>query len=250
MSPDPARPRNLVFGEDAESYDAARPTYPPGVVDLLVQGSPADGVDVGCGTGKAARLVAARGVAIEGLEPDARMAEIARRHGIPVTVTTIEEWDPTPCDLLYAGQAWHWVQFDVAAQRAAGALRSGGRWAAFWNDELDSEPMATVHSVYREVAPYLIIDRARHEDRAMYAEIVGVMKATDAFEPVGRADVRWTDDLDAGVFVRRLSTKSGHRLLAPDLAHRLHTTLLDALGGPSTPLTIPYRTVVLTTLRR
>ena len=110
--------------------------------------------------------------------------------------------------------------------------------------------MAAVRRIYQEVAPHLITDRARHEDRAMYAEIVRAIEVTNAFAPVTRADVRWTDELVADVFVRRLSTKSSHRLLAPDLADRLHTELLDTLGGPSTSLTVPYRTVVLTTLRR
>ena len=42
----------------------------------------ADAADVGCGTGLAARLVAERGVKVLGVEPDERMAHVARRHGI------------------------------------------------------------------------------------------------------------------------------------------------------------------------
>jgi hypothetical protein len=177
------------------------------------------------------------------------MAAIARRHGVPVTVTTLEAWDPSPCDLLYAGQAWHWVDFSVGAERAATALRPGGRWAAFWNDELDGEPMAHVRAVLEDLAPELATDRARHDPDAMYLDIAAAIGGTNAFDRVTRTVVRWADELDAGVFVRRLSTRSGHRLLAPDLADRVHAALLDALGGPSARLTIPYSTVVLTALR-
>jgi SAM-dependent methyltransferase len=45
------------FGSEAERYDRARPSYPGEMVDRIVAGSPGPGVlDVGCGTGIAARL--------------------------------------------------------------------------------------------------------------------------------------------------------------------------------------------------
>jgi hypothetical protein len=84
----------------------------------------------------------------------------------------------------------------------------------------------------------------------MYADIATALAATGAFEPVADHEYPWTDDVPAATFVRRLSTHSSHRLLEPTLADRLHTTLLAALDGPSTTLTVAYRTVVLTTTRR
>ena len=60
---------------------------------------PADGVvtaqvlDVGCGTGKASRLMIARGCDVLGVEPDPSMAAIARSHGVTVEAGTFEEWD-------------------------------------------------------------------------------------------------------------------------------------------------------------
>jgi len=45
------------FGADAERYDRARPGYPAAMVDRIVAASPGpDVLDVGCGTGIAARL--------------------------------------------------------------------------------------------------------------------------------------------------------------------------------------------------
>jgi SAM-dependent methyltransferase len=69
---DPARSR--AFGDDPETYDRARPGYPAAVFDLVLSDAPATAVDVGCGTGKAAREVMQRNVAVLGVEPDARMA--------------------------------------------------------------------------------------------------------------------------------------------------------------------------------
>jgi trans-aconitate methyltransferase len=248
-SPPEHRPRNLVFGEAAATYDATRPSYPAEVVDLLLAEGPSDAVDVGCGTGKAARLVAARHVAVLGLEPDARMAEVARGHGLRVEVTTVEDWTPVPCDLLYAAQAWHWVDPVVGAERAATALRPGGRWAAFWNDEDAGEVVATVHEVYGRVAPGLLEDRARHDDETLYRTVSEGIAATGCFGPVTTAVVPWTEELDVATFVARRSTHSSHRLLDPVHASTLHRELEAALGGPSTILTIPSSTLVLTATR-
>ena len=70
------------FGSDAERYDRARPRYPDALVERIVAASPGpDVLDVGCGTGIAARQFQAAGCRVLGVEPDARMAEFARRAG-------------------------------------------------------------------------------------------------------------------------------------------------------------------------
>ncbi len=83
-----------MFGQDAVRYDRARPSYPTALIDDLVSDEPGRVLDVGCGTGKAARLFAARGCQVLGVEPDDRMAAVARSYGIPVEVATFEAWDP------------------------------------------------------------------------------------------------------------------------------------------------------------
>ena len=63
------------FGSDAERYDRARPSYPGALVQRIVAASPgADVLDVGCGTGIAARQFEAAGCRVLGVDPDARMA--------------------------------------------------------------------------------------------------------------------------------------------------------------------------------
>src|SRR5690348_959284 len=54
------RTRAQSFGSDARAYDRVRPGYPPELIDDLVADRPRTALDVGCGTGKAARLVQAR----------------------------------------------------------------------------------------------------------------------------------------------------------------------------------------------
>jgi SAM-dependent methyltransferase len=61
------------FGSDPERYDRTRPRYPDAMVDRMVAASPGpDALDVGCGTGIAARQLQAAGCRVLGVDPDAR----------------------------------------------------------------------------------------------------------------------------------------------------------------------------------
>jgi tRNA1(Val) A37 N6-methylase TrmN6 len=80
------RSRAESFGRVAEEYDRYRPSYPAALIDDLVALRPARVLDVGCGTGKAAVLLAERGLPVLGVEVDQQMAGVARRHGIAVVV--------------------------------------------------------------------------------------------------------------------------------------------------------------------
>jgi SAM-dependent methyltransferase len=92
-------------------------------VDDLAALRPARVLDVGCGTGKAAGARAGRGLVAPGVEPDARMAEVARGHGLAVEVATFEAWEPAGrrFDLLTFADSWHWVAPAVAVP---GTVRS------------------------------------------------------------------------------------------------------------------------------
>jgi SAM-dependent methyltransferase len=124
------------FGADAARYDRARPTYPAELVGRLLASSPGrDALDAGCGTGIFARLLQAAGCRVLGLDPDPRMAAVARELGTAAEVAKLEDWDPAgrSFDLVTAAQAWHWVDPVAGAAKAAAALRPAGRLAVFWN---------------------------------------------------------------------------------------------------------------------
>lgn len=145
------------FGDDAGRYDRARPGYPAGLTRRIVAASPGrDLLDVGCGTGIAARLFAAAGCRVLGVDPDPRMAALARAGGTDTEVANFEDWDSRGrmFDAVTAAQAWHWVDPVAGAAKAASVLRPGGLLAVFWNA---MEPPAALKEafgmVYRRVMP-------------------------------------------------------------------------------------------------
>ncbi len=177
------------FGTDAERYERARPPYPAALIDRIVTGSPGpDLLDAGCGTGIAARQFQAAGCRVLGVEPDARMAEVARRLGVEVDVSTLEAWDPAgrEFDAVVAAQAWHWIDPVAGAAKAARVLRPGGRLAAFWHVfQLPPDIAEAFAEVYERVVPEAPVDVRWLSGPPGNAYAPMLAKAADGFRTAG-----------------------------------------------------------------
>jgi SAM-dependent methyltransferase len=152
------RDRARLFDREAERYDRSRPTYPEAVIDDVLGPSPhgLSVLDVACGTGIAARLMARRGAQVLGVELNAGLAEIAERHGIPTEVAAFETWDPAgrTFDRVTCAQPWHWLDPEVSAEKAASLLRPGGRLCLFWSVGHHPDDLADVlQAAYQRVLP-------------------------------------------------------------------------------------------------
>ncbi len=138
-----------LFDAAADEYDAARPSYPELVYDLLESvAGPLPGKvagDGGTGTGIVARQLLERGARVIGFDPGPGMLRHAARHNPrPLLVAAEAGAAPfrTAClELLCFGQSWHWVDQEAGAREAARVLRPGGCWSAWWNHPwADGEP--------------------------------------------------------------------------------------------------------------
>ncbi len=233
------RRRAGSFGDDAELYDRSRPSYPAALIDELAGGGGLDVLDVGTGTGKAARLLGERGCRVLGLEPDERMAVVARRHGIEVEPGTFEDWDPAgrTFDLVTAAQAWHWVEPAVGARKAGAVLRPGGRLGVFWNygswpAPLEGEVRAAYARLEPDLEAYSVLlgngDNHRHRGAAE------AIRATGEWGSVETACFAWSLPYSRDEWLDHLVTHSDHRTLADDRRARLLEAVaevLDRHGG-------------------
>lgn len=230
------RQRACSFGADPERYDRFRPTYPAALIDHLLGTSPGPVLDVGCGTGIVSRLLAARGCRVLGVEPDERMAAVARRHGIEVEPGTFEAWEPQgrTFDLVTSGQAWHWVDPEVGASKAGSVLRPGGRLAVFWNiGNMPPEVRTKLDEVYRVHAPgldrYSVVLGNGGKERPS-----GAMTALRASERFASVDVRsFPHDVTytTQAWIEHLPTHSDHATLDPNRRARLLAAAEEVIAG-------------------
>ncbi|WP_027346296.1 class I SAM-dependent methyltransferase [Hamadaea tsunoensis] len=256
---EPHRARRIAegFGTDAERYDRTRPSYPAAMVDAVVAAAPGpDFLDVGIGTGIAARRFRAAGRTVHGVEVDERMAALARRDGFTVDVARFEDWDAAgrTFDAVVAGQTWHWIDPVAGAARAAEVLRPAGRLALFWNALLTPEPLArSFAAVYRRVLPDLPFDPYPVRAADPYAPMMDT--ATSGLAEAGGFGVpqRWSFDWEQ-TFTRDewldvVPTHGGHNLIPPDQSAALLAGLGEAVDAVGGSFVMPITTVVLTALR-
>jgi SAM-dependent methyltransferase len=250
-------PPTQRFGAVAELYERARPAYPQALVDDLLAPGPHDVLDVGCGTAKAGRLFVGAGRRVVGVEPDPLMAEVARRYQVEMEVAEFERWDPRgrTFDLVISGTAWHWVDPVAGAAKAASVLRAGGRFAAFWNEMIYSDPVRDVFSeVYRRHAPDLLSTSyvlGVIEPIDAESDAPGQALATAGFTGVApgtRQHYDWSLEYTAAKWADLVATHSDHRALEPRQLSQLVTNLVGALE-PLEPFRVGCRTDVLSAIR-
>lgn len=245
------------FGADPDRYDRARPRYPEALLARIVVASPGtDMVDVGIGTGIAARQLRAVGGRVLGVEPDARMAEVARGLGVPVEVARFEDWEPAgrTFDAVVAGQAWHWIDPVAGPAKAAEALRPGGRLAAFWNvAEYPAGLGEAFAAVYRRAAPELAHYRNGMPGLAQYT--AGFTRTADGIRSTGaftepeqwRAD--WEREYTRDEWLDVVPTAGDLSGLSPQQIAEVLAGIGGAIDAEGGAFTMGYAAVAVTALR-
>jgi SAM-dependent methyltransferase len=138
-------PRDRFTGL-AATYQRNRPSYPAPLFDWLLAlsapGTPRVVADVGCGTGIATRLLAARGLDVVGIDPNEDMLAAARAEVGPARFVRGDAETTgladASVDLVTCAQSFHWFDADRAAAEFRRVLRPGGWCAAWWNDRASS----------------------------------------------------------------------------------------------------------------
>jgi SAM-dependent methyltransferase len=253
------------FGTDPERYDRARPRYPDALIERIVAASPGPRVlDVGCGTGIAARQFQAAGCTVLGVEPDARMAGFARRTGVEVEEATIETWDPAgrEFDAVVAAQVWHWVEPVAGAAKAAQVLRPGGQVSLFWHTfQAPPEISQALAEAFHRVVPDPPIKIPRgvqaqapsapghNPYQQMVDKAAAGMREAGGFGDPQQWQVDWDQHFTRDAYLDLVPTQGTMTRLPPDALKQILDAVagaIDAIGGS---FTMSHSTVAVTATR-
>jgi 2-polyprenyl-3-methyl-5-hydroxy-6-metoxy-1,4-benzoquinol methylase len=253
--------RSRLLDEEAERYDRCRPRYPDVVIDALLGPEPSrlEVLDVGCGTGIAARPMAERGAKVLGVELAPRMAEIAHRHGIDVEIGAFEEWNAAGrrFDRVTSGQAWHWLDMPAATAEAAALLRPKGSLCLIYNGGAHPDDLAdALEEMYSTVVPHGThrLFRGYGANRSTdvrdgLSPVRDAIAAVPDFGPATEQWYPWTQHYQRNEWLELLRSKDDYGALEPNLRHRLLDavgTTIDDYGGS---FVMNFETVLITATR-
>jgi SAM-dependent methyltransferase len=220
------RQRANSFGGAAENYDAFRPRYPEQLIDDVLSHGAHRVLEGGAGTGIASMQLIERGADLLAVEPDARMAAVARAKGIPVELSTFEDWDPAGrrFDRVVFAASFHWVDPAVALPKIRGILNDGGKLALIWNRLRPTTPTrAEFESIYQD---YMEIETHRHDG---HPDQIVTLIADAGFTVTQQ---RYPHDLhySARQWVDIAFTFSNQLLVPADKADELRARLIERIG--------------------
>jgi SAM-dependent methyltransferase len=255
MDPDE---RRLSFDKIAEAYDRYRPSYPAALIDHIERtaslGPHSRLLEIGCGPGKATILFAARGYEIVCIEPGATLIRLAteKLRNFPVSFVNclFEEWQATrqAFDLVYSGQAFHWVSKEIGYAKAAQALKPGGYLALFWNRSPNRTGALRrqLDVVYRRCAPELIEEAHQTLKEMVKFEMQQAeeIQASGHFQDVGVLRFPWTQRYTTEQYLGLLSTHSDHSTLPAERLNCLLEGIGKVIEGFGGSLELQYSTVL------
>jgi len=132
------------FGGVADAYERGRPTYPAEAVSWMLGEQPQTVLELGAGTGKLTRVLAALGHDVHATDPDEAMLAVLEQQ-VPGVRTAVASAEDIPLadasvDAVIAAQAFHWFDLDRALPEIARVLRPEGRVCLTWNHRNEKIP--------------------------------------------------------------------------------------------------------------
>ena len=226
------------FGAVAETYERARPLYAEDALTWIGGRLPLHGdvLDLGAGTGKLTRQLAARAASVVAVEPDDAMRAVLARV-VPAATALAGSAEAIPLadgavDVVAVGQAFHWFDLEPALAEMHRVLRPGGGIALLWNElqwrELDE--------IVRPLRP-----RVADEDASAR------LRATSLFQEFAERSFAHRDRVDADIVVERVSSISAVISAEPDVRADALARVRALVGDGA--VDYPMRTLVVAARR-
>ena len=219
------------FSSIAQQYAAYRPTYPPALVEALVERSePGTAWDAGCGNGQLAVALAEHFARVIATDPAQAQLDAAQPHPrveyrcVPAEASGL----PDACaDLVVAAQAAHWFDWPRFVAEAGRVAKPGALVAlvSYGNLHVGGDAGQIVEHYYRDVvAPYW--PRGREHVENGYRDLVLPWPAVPA--PSVAMTATWLRDELVGYMSTWSATARLVEARGPGLFEALRTELAMA----------------------
>ncbi len=234
--------RRLSFGPAASLYDEIRPSYPPAAARFILGDVPLRVVDLGAGTGKFSRVLAALGHDVIAIEPDAGMRAVLEEAspGVTAAAGSAESMPlaDASVDAVVAAQSFHWFANDLARDEIARVVRVGGVFGPLWNVRDDSVPW--VAELTRSVL---------QGDGSSSVEAFESNDFGPAFPSRERAEFRFSVEHTTATLVDLVKSRS--KYLTGDERTRLQMVAATeaVTAGLPQPFELPYTTIAFRAVR-
>jgi SAM-dependent methyltransferase len=148
------------FTRGAEAYSRGRPDFPPQALEWLRNDlqlrTGTTAVEIGAGTGKFTRLLAATGASVVAVEPVTAMLDCLASD-LPAIAALRGQAQSLPlasgvCDAVLCAQSFHWFATSDALAEFHRVLRSGGVLGLIWN--IRDQSIDWVAKLSAIMAPY------------------------------------------------------------------------------------------------
>jgi len=223
-------PRRLTFGAHADAYERARPAWPEEAARWLVPEDAEVVVELGAGTGKLTRAVAALGVRVVAVEPDPRMLAVLRGlelEGVEGSAEAIPFGDGA-ADAVVAGSSVHWFELDQALPEIYRVLQPSGRFGFGWNHRDDRHP-----AIARVGEAVYAAQRRTRGARWRSRDWPTHLTATGLFRDVERASFEHVHELPREALRDHLMSYSGVAALPEDERRRVFAEVAGILDADS-----------------
>ncbi|HEY8584866.1 MAG TPA: class I SAM-dependent methyltransferase [Capillimicrobium sp.] len=239
-------PQAAAFSGVADAYERGRPGYPSSLAGLLGLAAGVEVLDLGAGTGKLTRALAASGATVTAVEP---LEQLRSRIGAEAATVLDGTAEAIPLadasvDVVAVGEAWHWFDHARAADELARVLRPAGTVGLVWQEADPEHLPAWTAEVEAVLAPLQAGHPAFGPDDAGRP----VLDAHPAFDGLRRHRLEHVHETDHEGVIAVIASFS----YVAALEGHERQSLLGRLASivPPGPLRLPYLTDVWLTRRR
>lgn len=230
----------MTFDKVADLYDKARPGYPEQLIEdvLTLSEIPPDGtiLEIGCGTGQATQLFAARGYAMLCLELGANLAVLAAKncrqyHNVTIQNTSFEEWVvQEKFDLVISAQAFDWIPPEIGFSKAFESLKDSGFIALFRNDisDTDTEVSRALDEVHQNIVPHLAEQRKEGWD-SVAKKTENHINASEFFKEAITRHYLWSEQYSPEKYINLIKTYSTFHTLDREMQHNLLSDIREVV---------------------